>query len=277
MLRVLGFGGMRLFSYPVALLFLLMDARSRRETLRYWRRVRPGDDGCTQLARAWRQMACFGRLLCDRMLAYSRPGRMRLAAQGHERLRVSLTSGTGRIILSAHLGNWALAGRILSRWDGPPVNVVKVELESDEERAIYERIMGDRAPKVIDPRDPLGATLAIREALSRGETVGMLGDRVYGDQPCARVPFLGPDARFPIGPFQIAAATGAPIFVCFCLRRGDGAYRFIVDEPWYVSLPSDRRERPAAMRAAAARWAKRLETEVRRRPLQWHNFHDFWA
>lgn len=276
-LRVVGFRGMRIASYLISFAIMLIDARSRRNTLCYWKRLRPQDDLPTQYGRVWRHFSCFGRLFCDRMLLWSSGAGARLSAVGKERLRTAVFDGRGRIVLSAHLGNWAVAGRILGRWGGPPVHVVKAELEGERERAIYESVMGDRAPRVIDPRDPVGATLAIHAALSRGETVGMLADRVYGGQPHVRVPFLGREARIPVGPFQVAAATGAPIYVVFCLRAGDNAYRFVVDEPWTLELPRDRAGRAAALRAAAARWAQRLEREVRLRPLQWTNFHDFWA
>ncbi len=281
-LRVVGFRGMHLLSYPIAFAIFLFHTRSRKNALRFWRRLRPDSDLCTQYARIWRHFACFGRLLCDRLLVYHRAEEMRLIAPHRFRLRESYVPvgsqpHIGRIILSAHIGNWALAGRILSRWGGPTINVVKVDLETPAERAVYDGAMGDRAPNVIDPRDPLGATLAIREALLRGETVGMLGDRVFGGQSSVAVSFLGRTARFPTGPFQIAAATGAPIFVCFCLRHGDAAYQFVVDEAWQIRLPANRAQRGEVVREAVQRWASRLEQEVRRRPLQWHNFHDVWA
>jgi predicted LPLAT superfamily acyltransferase len=39
---------------------------------------------------------------------------------------------------------------------------------------------------------------------------------------------------------------------------------------------TSRRTRTRELEAAVANWARLLEAVVRRYPLQWHNFYDFW-
>ena len=54
--------------------------------------------------------------------------------------------------------------------------------------------MRGRVTAVIDPRDGIGASLAINAALQAGDMVCMLGDRVMGGQPSMTVDFLGGQA-----------------------------------------------------------------------------------
>jgi predicted LPLAT superfamily acyltransferase len=244
----------------------------------YWRRLRPRAGSILLRILAFRQFASFGRILCDRLLVYLRPGDFRIAASGVQGLRAMRENGRGCILLSAHLGNWELTSFWLHEL-ASAVGTVHVVMVRDDfetvQRFTDDRMRGGHT-KVIDPRDGLGASLAINAALSAGDIVCMLGDRVFREQPAAEVSFLGAVARFPVGPFHAAALTGAPILVGFLMKTGLRSYRVEVDPPWSITLPQRRADRPPALRAAAQRWARRLELQVRRYPQQWHNFYDFW-
>jgi predicted LPLAT superfamily acyltransferase len=155
------------------------------------------------------------------------------------------------------------------------VNVVMVRGDEGVIQDMVDRRMRSANVRIIDPRDPLGASLAIHAALQRGEAVCMLGDRVFGEQPWCEVLFLGKKARLPLGPFHAAAITGAPIVVCFLMKTGDRSYYLDISEPWHIHAPGRGPERRLALQAAAQRWALCLERQVRKYPLQWHNFYDF--
>jgi predicted LPLAT superfamily acyltransferase len=144
------------------------------------------------------------------------------------------------------------------------------------QRIADQRLRGDFT-QVIDPRDGIGASLAITAALQAGDMVCMLADRVFGEQPAVEVDFMGGRVRLPIGPFHTAMMTGAPIMVGFLVKTGMRRYLVQVDAPWYVRLPARRADRGAVIQAAVQRWAKRLELQARRYPQQWHNFYEYWT
>ena len=275
-LRLIGGSGSRLLSYPLALVGLFGSARGRLEVGRYLKRLRPELSGDERLGLIWRQFASFGRILGDRGLVYMRGGRLHCRHRGGEHLRAALGGERGCILLSAHVGNWELAGRLLGRiGSGKRVHLVNVENEDPRERAYIEAHMRDARPAIIDPRDAMAAALQINAALGNGDVVCMLGDRHVPGQETVRVPFLGKPAQFPIGPFHVAAVTGAPVLFCFLMKAGD-VYELHVSKPLYVARPRGRRERQAAIVAAVQAWASALEQTVQRYPLQWHNFYDFW-
>jgi predicted LPLAT superfamily acyltransferase len=270
--------GVVLLSPPLALLGLAIDQRARNASMRYFRHLRPELSSAEHLGLAWRHLSAFGRVLCDRMLAYSDPQRMQIQfdLHGGELLRQAVASGRGCLLLSAHIGNWELAGQTLHRLGARRAHLVMIESEDPGVRALIRANMGDAPPAIIDPRDGFAASLAIHAALTAGDVVCMLADRTQPGQAWRALPFLGRPAPFPIGPFQIAAATGCQVVPCFLLKRERQRYVLYVDRPWSIAADSNRTLRRARIDAEMRRWVARLESVVRSHPFQWHNFSDFW-
>jgi predicted LPLAT superfamily acyltransferase len=273
-----GARGAWLISFLLAPLFLLLGGRDQFGMVPFWRRLRPRASYLVLVLLAWRQFASFGRILCDRMLLCLKPGNFQFDYRDGHHLTEALASRRGCILLSAHIGNWEISTFWMKHLSDLAGTVHLVMIRDDlgsVQRFVDQHLLGAHLD-IIDPRDGLGAALAIRAALAAGEPVCMLGDRGFGDQPTESVDFLGRSARFPLGPFQTAALTGVPIVVCFLMKTGLNGYCLSADPPWRLPLPARRAERGAVLRRAVLRWAKRLELQVRRHPQQWHNFYDFW-
>jgi predicted LPLAT superfamily acyltransferase len=117
-------------------------------------------------------------------------------------------------------------------------------------------------------------TIPLVAAMRRGEIVAMMGDRVYGS-PSVPVSFLGQSAQFPIGAYVMAAIAGAPLVHVFNLRERGSHYHFFGFPPQRPVMPAHER-RDTYLRECAARFAKDLESLVKRDPLQWYNFYPFW-
>jgi lauroyl/myristoyl acyltransferase len=188
------------------------------------------------------------------------------AVDGAPALARAAGAGRGLVVLTAHLGNWELAGRLLARHDARPIHVV-VAAEADP--AVERFLRGGPAPVRFVTRTAPTASLSLVAALRRGEIVALQGDRALGTRSDARVPFFGAPAAFPLGPFVLARAAGAPVTTAFCLLDGDGRYRVSIAEPWWVEAGGEA--------AALGRWVRVLEEAVGRHPEQWFNFYDVWS
>jgi predicted LPLAT superfamily acyltransferase len=274
------YGGLRLcylLLIPPTTWFFLTDTKARLATMRYWRRVRPRLGRWGTAFMTWRHFYSFARNLADRFLISAAPGSIAFTNRGGERMDAAMRHPNGCILLSAHVGNWELAGRWITTHPGARVNIVMLLDEDPRVQDELKRAMGDHPFAIIDLRDPFTASLAIAAALRRGETCCMLGDRTAGAAGNSlAAPFLGDLARFPTGPFIAAAATGALIVPTFSFKDGLDRYVLFADPPWTVSFTS-RATRQRELGQAVARWAERLERVVRRHPLQWQNFYDFWG
>jgi len=181
---------------------------------------------------------------------------------GVERL-AGLTGGL--VSLTAHVGNWELAGRLLAGRSARPVHVVVVPEEARElER--WVRRDGDGVRFVSRSRPTV--SLELVAALRRGEVVAVQGDRALGSRGDIVVPFFGRPAAFPLGPFLLASGAGVPLVAGFCLLDPRRQYAVKVAEP----LTAKRGQEEEAARA----WVAILEGVVREYPTQWFNFFDIW-
>jgi lauroyl/myristoyl acyltransferase len=171
----------------------------------------------------------------------------------------------GMISLTAHVGNWELAGRLLAVRSARPTHVV---VAPDEIRALERWVRRDGDGVRFVPRTAPTVSLQLVAALRRGEVVAVQGDRALGTRGDALVPFFGRPAPFPLGPFILARALRVPLAPAFCMLGPD--YRYTVTMPEPLNVPAGGEEE--ALRV----WVALLEETVRVHPTQWFNFFDVW-
>ena len=232
-------------------------------------RVHPERDAAwldTAVERVFARFAvCFADLLSLNRGPESGLWRHVAGIDGQEPTREALARGRGCVSLTAHLGNWELAGRLLATL-GRPVHVVMAPEVDPAVGALLERGAhpGVRFVRLTSP--VVGVELVA--ALRRGDVVAFQLDRAIGGRGDAAVPFFGAPATFPLGPFVAAAAAGAPVVPAFCVLGPDGGYRLHVEPALAVSRGAE----AEALRAAVAT----LERYVRMHWDQWFNFYDVW-
>ncbi|HEY7490620.1 MAG TPA: lysophospholipid acyltransferase family protein, partial [Candidatus Tectomicrobia bacterium] len=186
--------------------------------------------------------------------------------QGQEHLHAALALSRGFVAATAHVGNWDLASRLLSGY-GRTVHV----LVAPEQHATIQRLLRERdCPTHLRfvTNDGTGAFVRLLMALRRGDIVAFQADRVTGHRSDMPMPFFGAPARFPSGPFRLAAAARVPVLPCFCLRRSDARYDIFVDAAITVCHGQEA--------AALQRMVHVLERYVAMAPDQWFNFYDVW-
>jgi len=117
--------------------------------------------------------------------------------------------------------------------------------------------------------------LRIAECLSRGELVGMLGDRPAGSEKTVTCRFFGRDADFPQGPLRLALSLRVPVYLVAGLY--EGGRRYVIHlEPLCEEPNAERAERPRGRENGPT--LRRTPGEFcRTAPYNWFNFHDFWS
>ncbi|HET8576579.1 MAG TPA: lysophospholipid acyltransferase family protein [Methylomirabilota bacterium] len=177
-----------------------------------------------------------------------------------------ITTLTGGLVsLTAHLGNWELAGRLLAARTHRTTHVVVAE-EAARKLERWVRRNGEGVRFVTRSRATV--SLELIAALRRGEVVGVQGDRALGTRGDVMLPFFDRPAPFPLGPFLLARAAGVPLVPAFCLLGSD--YRYVMKVAKPITVARDGEE------DAARAWVAVLEGVVREHPTQWFNFFDIW-
>jgi lauroyl/myristoyl acyltransferase len=209
---------------------------------------------------------CFADLLSLNHLAL--PGQRRYVhgIHGEEHLQAALVSRCGFLAATAHVGNWDLAGRLLSAF-GRTIHV----LVAPEQEAVIQHLLRerDRPPNLhFVVHGATGGFMQLLMALRRGDIVAFQADRVTGHRRDVLVEFFGRPALFPYGPFALAAAAQVPILPCFCLMRSDRRYDIFVEEAISVARGQETHALQHLVRV--------LERYIAMAPDQWFNFYDVW-
>ena len=257
---------------PVSLYYALFDFKSIRVLRLYWAHLGKK----AGLARLWRHFFRFGMSLLDRyvfLLKTKSP--FSFTTVNEQAITAAVGEGKGVILLSAHLGNWEIAGNLLFDRIDVPINFTMVDAEKKEIKDVFEKAFVKRRVNIIPiGRESMAFIMGMHEALRKGEIVCMHGDRMFGTKGLKKE-FLGGHVEFPTGPFAIAAATGAPIIPIFAVKKGFKIYEMKAYRPIIVSsdFPGDRN---AMVSEGLEKYVKLLEQVVKENPYEWFNFYDFW-
>ena len=190
---------------------------------------------------------------------------------GREKLEAARDRGKGLIMVTGHLGYWALGPFLLERSGfGAPVMAMAQEANAAAQQ--FEEQFRKRFRIVYTSSSPF-ASLELATLLRNRESVAMHIDRPTGG-PTVEIELFGRRAAFPLGPATLARATRAPIVPVFMVREGLRGFCSRVEDPIEVARTSDR-ERD--LREATEKMVRVYERYVRRYPEQWFNFHDLWA
>jgi lauroyl/myristoyl acyltransferase len=206
---------------------------------------------------------CFADLVSTNRQSAERLSRLVGSVTGAEQFE---RMPGGIVSVTAHVGNWELAGRLLANRLSRRTNVV---VSPEEAPALARWVRRDGEGVRFVPRAHPSVGVELLAALRRGEVVALQADRALGTEGDVRIPFFGLPAPFPLGPFLLARAAGVPVMPAFCVL--DRGYRYAVTIETPITVR--RGEEEGAVRS----WVAMLENVVRQYPTQWFNFFDTWS
>jgi len=265
----------RLVLPPLVLWFLVTSTAGRRASRDYLGRVlgRPA-----RLRDVMQHFHCFGAAILDRVFLISgRLAGFHITTEGLEHVAGIVARGQGCVLLGAHLGSFEVL-RTLAGRSPVPVRALMFRRNAGALTRMLERLNPELRDSVIDIGDSAGM-LRVKEAIDRGEIVGILADRTPAsgrqEERQVTVPFLGCPARFPAGPFVLAAMLGAPVVLFHGVRTGPQRYT-IRFAPFADRVVLGRTTRREDLVAVVGKYAAALECGCRAHPFNWFNFFAFW-
>jgi predicted LPLAT superfamily acyltransferase len=254
-------------SLPVCAYFYLFSARARAASLDYLARVlgrRPS------AADRWRHYRCFATCLLDRVLLLNeRVDLFQFTLHGEAALTAIREQHGGCFLFGAHLGSFEVVRAAGRHMADVRITLVMYEDNARKTNTVLNAINPALAIDIIGLGKP-GSMLALKDRLDEGHLVGVLADRSLESERRMAFPFLGGSARFPVGPFRMAAILGRPIVMMLGLYRGDHYYDIIFET--ISAMPADE-----PTEQTMRRYVERLEHHCRSRPYNWFNFYDFWV
>lgn len=269
--------------WPVAYIMLFFITfwytllpKVRKRSYPYLHRRFPGIRGMQLWLHTLRLYGEFGKVLVDKARA-GITGRCNAwsSPEDEQQLCALIKEQKGLILLSAHMGGWQLALPALGVLRDAPIHVVMHQSGADNDRQYFEHTESAPPFTIIDPKHGVKSSLSMLYALQRGEVLVFLGDRVFGNaKHTLGITFLGGTIRIPIAPYRLAAATGAPIAVCFAFRTGVGTTLLTIAD--IIRIPQRHYKNSDDFIPYAKAYVSTLEHAVQQYPHHFFNFYDLW-
>ena len=254
----------------VALYYVFFVQEARRPIL-YLYRERLGIPYWKSLILLYHNFYVFGQTLIDKFAVTTGSyRRFKVARTGAQYLNELVDGGKGALLVSAHLGNWALAGHLLQHLD-TVVHIVMYDGEEEQLKQYLAQETGEKSFGIIFIREDLSHIYEIAAALNRNELICIHADRFLENNRTIAHSFLGKTAEFPLGPFALAAKLKAPVCFVFAFKETASRYHFYGFPPkTYQGKGME------GVQKMLADFVGLLEQQVTQHPEQWFNYYPFW-
>lgn len=218
----------------------------------------------------YRNFCRFSQVILDRFYMFG-GGKFDVQVEKYHLYQELAEGEPGFMILSAHVGNYELAGFSLVATK-KRFNALAFGEEAEAIMENRERLFAGTNINIIPVKDDLSHLFALNNALDNGESVSFPSDRLLGNQRTVTCEFLGAPAHFPMGPFALAAQRDLPVLTVNVMKESVKRYRVYVSR-----LQKEGTTRGERINAYVRQYVEHLEEVLRKYPEQWFNYYEFWG
>lgn len=252
----------------VAFYYVLFSWGSTR-SIYYYFRQRQDFGFFKSVFSVYRSYLIFGQTLIDRVaISTGMLQKYTYEFDGIDNILETLNGGTGGVLISAHIGNFEISEYFFE--DGHEniqINVLTTDLEREKIKKYLEGLAIQSKAKYIPLGEDLSHVFAMSEALNKNEFICLTGDRFVDGAKYFEAEFLGEKANFPAGPFIIASKLKVPVIFVYVMKDSSSHYHL------YGRLAVSDPRNPQILLNS---YVENLEWMVKKYPLQWFNYFDFW-
>lgn len=261
--------------YFVAFYFLFASSRSSINTYRFYRK-RLGFGILRSFIFVFRNYYAFGQVLLDKTAVLAGfKSKFTFTFDGEDYLRKMVEEGTGGLLISAHIGNFEMAGNMLERLR-TKVSIIMVDAEHEKIKD-YISSLTRKNFNIIVIREDNSHIYELSRAFEEKQIVCIHGDRYVGGSKKIPAFFLGEKAFFPAGPFYLAMKFNVPVSFVFAMKESRQHYHFYATPPETYKLPGNQQRRDQMILNILKEYIYQLEKMIGKYPLQWFNYYNFWA
>lgn len=274
-IKKLGIGFAYFFLRIVAVYFLFFSSKQKKAISDFYKRGF-GYSRKKAFFTVYKNYCTLGEVLVDKIAVLSGlKNKYTFNFDGEENLHKLAKAETGGILINAHVGNWEIAGQLLERID------VKINLLMfDGEIAAIKKYMNDvlvnKNVNIIAIKPDMTHVEQMSASLKNGEIIVIGGDRYMKGNKVLTCDFLGLKADFPAGPFYLAGKFNVPVIYAFAMKEGKRHYHFYATEPKSIKGFENTAKRQELLESSAQEFANAIEKMVKKYPLQWFNYFNFW-
>lgn len=211
----------------------------------------------------------FGQTIIDKIsISAGMRNKFTYEFDGIEVLKNLLAEKKGGILISAHVGNFEIAEHFLGDINIDfSINLVTTDLEHSAIKNYLESLAHKPGVKFIIIKEDLSHIFEINAALANNELVCFTGDRYFEGTKSLSEIILGKEAHFPAGPFLIASRLKVPVVFVYVMKEPDLHYHLYAREA-HVKHRDEK--------GLLKEYVESVENILKKYPLQWFNYFDFW-
>ncbi|MBS1742029.1 MAG: lipid A biosynthesis acyltransferase [Bacteroidetes bacterium] len=255
----------------VVLHYFLFSYKSSKAIYYYFHK-RLGYNFFKSIFSIYRNYYVFGQSIIDKVVTMAGiTNKFTFHFDGRHNLEKIVSLQRGGLLLSCHIGNWEVAGNCLNVLK-TKVNIVMFDGEHEKIKQYMTTVTGERRVNVIIIKEDLSHIYEISEAFSRNELVCMHADRFLDGNKTMKASFLGEEANFPMGPFVLATTFKVPISFVFAMKESWKHYHLFASE----IKEYGHGKRDEIMQKMLNEFVSEMEIKVKRYPVQWFNYYNFW-
>ncbi len=253
--------------------WFVFNSRDAFKAVYTYFRERLGYSSWKSVISIFRNYYIFGQILIDKiaMLAGFQQ-QFTFDFEGEEYLRQMQNGG---LLISAHVGNWEIAGNLLNRLN-KQIHIIIFDAEHQQINDYLKETMKERNVHFIVIREDYNHLKEIEQAFASGDIIAMHGDRYIEGNKTISLEFMGKQAYFPIGPVNLAARFNVPVSYVFAVKERRSHYHFFATPLYRIEFTRNLQKRELILREALTIYVRKFEEILRRYPLQWFNYYDFW-
>ena len=248
----------------VSAYFLIAAPKATKSIYTYLRKIHKHNRMKAGIG-VYRTFYVFGQTLIDKIaIGSGQKSKFKYKFDGRENLEALSTKGG--IILSAHLGNWEVAGFLLGDVKSD-TNILMYEAEHEKIKVFLQAVMTEYQMKIIAIKEDLSHIYKLSNVLRNNEVVCIHGDRFMDGSRVVKRKLMGYEASIPLGPFRIACSLSASTTMAYAFRERNKTYQLSASP---IEQPTKNPE------LLLEKYIELLESKMRKYPYQWFNFYDFW-
>ena len=256
----------------VVVYYFLFSYRASREIYHLYRR-KLGYSVFRSVFKIYSNYYLLGQSIIDKVVVMSGiKNKFTYHFDGEENLREIVSLKKGGLLLSAHIGNWDIAGHLFKRL-GARIHIVIFDGEQEQIKQFLASITGEKSVNFILIKNDLSHIYEITEAIRNNELVCMHADRFLEGNKTMPMDFLGEQARFPMGPFLLASRFNVPVSFVFAVKESNLHYHFFASKMRIF----DNVKKEVVMQSLLEDFAGEMEVKVKKYPNQWFNYFNFWS
>lgn len=260
----------------ICLFFVIVAPKPRQASKTYLKRVLGKTPNWTSI---FSHFYYFARISTDRFFFLrNQMQKFHITVEGEKIFDQLDENKKGALLILSHVGSFDVL-RILGKENIKSKIRILLDTQVNPKAMLtLNKINPEMAANIIDRARYDGNSLALKldEEIQQGHLVGIMGDRIYGEQRTISHNLLGEAAAFPLSPWYIAQLLKVPVIVCFGIFLGGNRYHLkFISLPTFKKVP--RQERMKQLQNLSRQYVAELEQVIKQHPYNWLNFYEFWA